>query len=42
MLEVVSRRCSVEKVVLEMSQNLQENTCIRARLHETRSELKPV
>ena len=27
--EVVAQRCSVEKVVLEISQNSQENTCAR-------------
>ena len=27
--EAVVRRCSVEKVFLEISQNLQENTCAR-------------
>ena len=29
MLEAVVRRCSVEKVFLEISQNSQENTCAR-------------
>ena len=28
--EAVVRRCSVEKVFLEISQNSQENTCARA------------
>ena len=27
--EAVSQRCSVKKVLLEISQNLQENTCAR-------------
>ena len=27
--EAVNRRCSVEKVFLKISQNLQENTCVR-------------
>ena len=27
--EAVARRCSVKKVFLEISQNLQENTCAR-------------
>ena len=30
MTEAVVRRCSVEKVFLEISQNLQEKTCARA------------
>ena len=29
MTEAVVRRCSVKKVFLEISQNLQENTCAR-------------
>ena len=28
-LEAVVRRCSVKKVFLEISQNSQENTCVR-------------
>ena len=28
--EAVSRRCSVKKMFLEISQNSQENTCVRA------------
>ena len=28
-IEAVVRRCSVKKVFLEISQNLQENTCAR-------------
>ena len=28
--EVVARRCSIKKVVLEISLNSQENTCARA------------
>ena len=28
--EAVARSCSVKKVFLEISQNLQENTCIKA------------
>ena len=28
-LEAVFRRCSIKKVFLEISQNLQENTCVR-------------
>ena len=31
-LEVVARRCSVKKVLLEISQNSQENTCVRVSL----------
>ena len=30
--EVVVRRCSVKKVFLEISQDLQENTCVRVSL----------
>ena len=30
MLEAVVQRCSVKKVFLEISQNLQENTCAGA------------
>ena len=29
LLEAVVRRCSVKKMFLEISQNLQENTCAR-------------
>ena len=28
-VEAVARRCSVKKVFLEISQNSQENTCVR-------------
>ena len=31
-LEEVAQRCSVKKLVLEISQNLQENTCCRVSL----------
>ena len=30
--EAVTRRCSVKKVLLEISQNSQENTCARVSL----------
>ena len=29
LVEAVTRRCSVKKVFLEISKNLQENTCVR-------------
>ena len=32
--EAVVRRCSVKKVLLEISQNSQENTCARAFLNK--------
>ena len=39
--EAVVRRCSVENLFLEISQNLQENNCARASFLEKRLGLRP-
>ena len=39
--EVVVRRCSVKKLFLKISQNSQENTCVRASFFNKVASLRP-
>ena len=39
--ETVVKRCSVKKVLLEISQNLQENTCARISFFDKVAGLRP-
>ena len=41
-LEAVAKRCSVKEVLLEISQNLQENACARVSFYLKKMTLEQV